>query len=499
LNCTLRVEVATVYLPFKNISFRARTYNGTFPGPPLIAKPGDRVNILLQNRLGENLPNFGCDAPIPGLKAANSTNLHIHGVYADAEHDNVFVCVEPGSDHLWSYRLEDEIGTSTLFYHPHVEGSSSMQMYGGMAGAFEIVDAAQDARLGVDVTKTFVLQMLDLNPDSGDYIETVMGMHGGSSLPLELHNPEGYADLLLLANGKVNVPMSVGAGRQARLNLINAISGHGPSVNLGLLGQNASDCQLHVLAYDGVYLSAPRRQASVFIPAGGRADIAVMCKAAGVYQIGTLLTGVENYGNIFPAGHAFLTLRMHDDVDGAGIVELPKVLPGPPPYYHDLSDVQPEAHLTFMFSIEGGANVVNGVPFNGSVSHVAEQHRMQEWYLLDGDGKGFENQHVYHHHMTHFQVASTSVDTNGLVVAVGDYRDTVPLYRDLNLTIRFIPPFTGRMMIHCHMLIHEDMGMMTVVNFTAPTTTPPVEDHLGLPPVGNITLGGRGPGRLHGR
>jgi FtsP/CotA-like multicopper oxidase with cupredoxin domain len=474
-------------LPFKNISFRARTYNGSFPGPPLIAKPGDRVNILLQNRLGENLPNSGCHAPLNQYRAANSTNLHVHGVYEDAEHDNTFLCIEPGSDHLWSYRIGDETGTSTLFYHPHVEGSSSMQVYGGMAGAFEIVDPAQDAALGVDVTQILVLQMLDFNPESGNYIETVMAMNGGSSLPLELHNPENYAGLLLLANGQVNAPMNLGAGRQARLKLINAISGPGYNVNLGFLGQNASDCQLHVLAYDGVYLSAPRRQASVFIPAGGRADVAVMCKTAGVYQIGTVLTGVENYGQMFPADHAMLTLRMHNDVDGAGIVELPKVLPGPPAYYPDLSEVQPEAYHTITLSTEDGANVVDGTPFNGSVSHVAEQHRMQEWYLYGGEASGFEEVHTYHQHMTHFQIMSTSVDTDGLVVAVGDYRDTVALYRDLNVTVRFIPPFTGRMMIHCHVLRHEDMGMMTVVNFTAPTATPPAEDRLSLP-AGNITL-----------
>jgi hypothetical protein len=127
-----------------------------------------------------------------------------------------------------------------------------------------------------------------------------------------------------------------------------------------------------------------------------------MCKTAGVYQIGTVLTGVENYGQMFPADHAMLTLRMHNDVDGAGIVELPKVLPGPPAYYPDLSEVQPEAYHTITLSTEDGANVVDGTPFNGSVSHVAEQHRMQEWYLYGGEASGFEEVHTYHQHMTHF-------------------------------------------------------------------------------------------------
>jgi FtsP/CotA-like multicopper oxidase with cupredoxin domain len=402
------------------------------------------------------------------FRAANSTNLHIHGIYADDKDDNTFVCVEPGTDHLFTYKIEYLTGTSTLFYHPHFEGSSSMQLYGGMAGAFEIVDPDQEATLGFYVSETLLLQMLDFNPESGDYLETVLGMKGDSSLPLELDNPENYTGLLLLANGKVNAPLSVFAGHQTRLKVINAISGSGYSVNLGFLDQSASVCRMHVLAYDGVYLKAPRPQSSVFIPAGGRADIAVMCKTAGVYQIGTVLTGVENYGAIFPPGHVMLTLNVHNDVYGAAMVELPRVLPGAPPYYIDLSPARPRASYTFNFSTEEGANVVNGVPFHGSVSHVADRHITQEWYLYGGEAHGFEQQHTYHQHMTHFQIISTSVDTNGLVVAAGDYRDTVPLYRDLNLTIRFVPPFTGRMMIHCHMLRHEDLGMMAVVNFTTP-------------------------------
>ncbi len=53
---------------------------------------------------------------------------------------------------------------------------------------------------------------------------------------------------------------------------------------------------------------------------------------------------------------------------------------------------------------------------------------------------------------------------------VGDYRDTVPLYTHLNYTIRFIFPFCGRMMVHCHVFTHEDRGMMTIINVTQATT-----------------------------
>merc|ERR1712032_1406312 len=55
----------------------------------------------------------------------------------------------------------------------------------------------------------------------------------------------------------------------------------------------------------------------------------------------------------------------------------------------------------------------------------------------------------------------------GVAGTAGDYRDTLVVYRDLNYTVRFVAPFQGLMMIHCHVLKHEDLGMMTLANITA--------------------------------
>eukprot|EP00928_Gymnodinium_smaydae_P088294 TRINITY_DN72406_c0_g1_i1.p1 TRINITY_DN72406_c0_g1~~TRINITY_DN72406_c0_g1_i1.p1 ORF type:complete len:577 (+),score=24.66 TRINITY_DN72406_c0_g1_i1:62-1732(+) len=466
-NCTLRVEVVTVRLPFKNISFRARTYNGTFPGPPLRVSAGDKVRILLQNRLGDNLDKSGCSAPLSHFRAANSTNLHIHGIYADAAQDNTFVCVDPGSERLYSYTVRPDAGTQTLFYHPHLDGSSSMQLYGGMAGAFEIVDAKKDRAFGMRSSgRTLVLQMLDFNPSSKNYIETVLDMQGISDLPVGLHNPEKYTGLLLLVNGEANASSSMHIGQYARFNLINAFSGSAFSLNIGFLGDSQHVCHLHVLAYDGVYLRRPRLQASVFLPAGGRADVSVTCDEAGTHHLGTTVRGSEGFGGVFPPQYLMLSLDVQGRAAESVFDTLPRVLPGPPPFYPDLTQANECATHTIMLSTESGANEVNGWPYNGSISHRAETGHVQEWHLIGGQGNGLEKQHPYHQHMTHFQIVATSLNTSGLF-DVGDYRDTVPLYRALNFTVRFLPAFEGAMMVHCHVLKHEDLGMMTLVNFTA--------------------------------
>jgi FtsP/CotA-like multicopper oxidase with cupredoxin domain len=158
-------------------------------------------------------------------------------------------------------------------------------------------------------------------------------------------------------------------------------------------------------------------------------------------------------------------------------VDLPNILPGPPVYYTDLVQT-PEADIdgrnTIMLSNFPGENSVNGWPYNGSVSYNMPIGSLQEWRLIGGQGpEPLGSVHPYHQHVTHFQIMESSLDTNGLVGMVGDYRDTVPLYLAMNFTVRFKAAIGGIMMIHCHVLRHEDLGMMTLANITTSSASVP--------------------------
>jgi hypothetical protein len=74
------------------------------------------------------------------------------------------------------------------------------------------------------------------------------------------------------------------------------------------------------------------------------------------------------------------------------------------------------------------------------------------------------------HHSVHFQIVDKQVAEGKelLFAEIGDYRDTIILASGINFTIRFIPAFLGRIMVHCHILKHEDGGMMMLVNVTPP-------------------------------
>lgn len=349
-----------------------------------------------------------------------------------------------------------------------------MQLYGGMAGVFEVVDSLQDGLFHFATTKVLLLQMLVFDPNSKDYIEDAIS-NPGSRLPLDLHNPHKFNGRLILANGDVSPSMAVGIDQHARLKLVNALSGSVSSLNLGFVDKAAEVCKLHVLAYDGVYLLSPRLQRTVLLPSGGRADIAISCSKRGSYVFGTLLDGVEGYGGVVEHQLKVLTVDIQATRMEEGVVPLPQELPGLPPHLRNLLNEQADMHNVIRMSDLIGSNVVDGVPYMGNVSFTMPRGSIQEWRIEGGEGFGMSRMHSYHQHFTPYQIVNSTL-ANDLFGRIGDYRDTVMLYHDLNYTIRFVAPFEGRMMIHCHILKHEDLGMMTVARVVAvPSMNPSLE------------------------
>merc|ERR1711904_207262 len=164
-------------------------------------------------------------------------------MYAGIGEDNTAACINPGYDLQYEYLLDSRSGTSTLFYHPHLDGSSTVQMYGGMAGAFEIVDPEQErrwfSRAGQNVfapqSQILLFQLLDFDPNSTSYIETFMNLGNISNLALDLKNPENFQGQLLLVNGEVEPVVELGVGSWLRLKMINAFGGNQVLSNFGFV------------------------------------------------------------------------------------------------------------------------------------------------------------------------------------------------------------------------------------------------------------------------
>ena len=217
----------------------------------------------------------------------------------------------------------------------------------------------------------------------------------------------------------------------------------------------------------------------LLLPPGGRCELAVACRGPAVAVLETRpapTVGGAELGGVFATDKIVLALSF-DASATAATAQLALVLPSRPTYYaRDLRTLPVETQDTFAVTLSdaAGGNVANGKKWDGDhAGRVADQFSTQEWTLRGGEPPAFAKAHPFHLHATHFQIVSAR-PANGtdseddiataLGVFPGDFRDTVPLYLGAVLVVRFVAAWAGPVMVHCHVLQHEDLGMMLVMD-----------------------------------
>jgi len=538
LECTLIFGLVRWAVPIdksgNTATFTTRGYNGQLPGPHIKVSPGDRVKLHLVNDLE---PSDAYDPMITTCEtkehsqygAPNGTNLHIHGLFDGVFADNTFACVEGGQKKTYTYDIDPRTGSALHWIHPHVDGSSFMQLYGGAAGIFEIVDPKLEecSGLGQLPATNLIVQYMRFTDSNGALEDALSNsvIYGGanpktarSMLPLNLESTtevgggDGAIPDAFLVNGQLAPTLSIASNGFGRVKIVNAVADASGVLSFGFTGAAKKTCKLHVLAYDGIFISGkPRLQRSALIPSGGKIEVMVSCSKPGKYTLQTVPVYLDNgkteWMDLIPSGKELL----HVDVSGPqtrpGLHEHPFMtngLPGPPAYYTSLTGKKPDSkhHFKIMMSDEDGENVINNVKFGdeGSMpgyamaSTGAPNSPVQQWKIDGGEPSDPDkaanhmanNHHPYHQHFQHFQimrVSNTLWDTpSGAVAgyhsaspAPGDWLDTIPTLPILNYTVAMVPRFRGLMMIHCHVLKHEDAGMMTLTD----TTSTAVKTHDG--------------------
>jgi L-ascorbate oxidase len=105
---------------------------GDFVAPVIRVAPGQRLGVLIDNRLEE----CGAEQRAKHL-CFNDTNLHTHGLWVSpsGNSDNVLVSIAPGEKFQYSYDIPADHPAGTFWYHPHAHGAGFVQVGSGMAGA----------------------------------------------------------------------------------------------------------------------------------------------------------------------------------------------------------------------------------------------------------------------------------------------------------------------------------------------------------------------------
>jgi len=390
------------------------SYNGEVPGPTLRLRAGETLGVSLTNRMDE------------------MTNFHTHGLHVSpsGNSDNVLALYEPNIQVDLAFDIPRD-GTSGLYipgffwYHPHLHGTTSEQVNGGMAGAL-IVEGALDE---LPEIKGLTERLFILHAAAFD--------HDGNA------NLEG--DPTLFVNNQVQPTVPIAPGETQRWRILNA----SPSVfiNLALDGH-----VLHQIASDANPLREVRSREAIVMAPGERVEVLVQGGAGGRYALRSLPWGQD------------LEFQAQPEYPIATVVsEGPEVEPTPLPTtlfpIEDLrqATIDRRRELVFSQTLDPFAPVIDGHPFDHDrVDQRVNLGATEEWVVRNTSS----DVHPFHIHVNDFQVVSI----NGEPVDAYSWEDTTPIpaFGEIVIRTRFLD-FTGKYVYHCHILDHEDLGMMGIV------------------------------------
>jgi suppressor of ftsI len=409
-------------------------YEGVFPAPTLWVRPGDLVRLKLVNALD------------------SMTNLHMHGFHVSpaGNSDNVLLHIMPGETFDYEYSIPANHPAGVFWYHPHIHGDSNEQVFRGMAGAI-IVEGDLDRVPGVAGVpeRLLVLQAIQLDPD------------GNVTAP----DQRNQANFLRLVNGRLNPTLDIRPGETQRWRILNASAS--TFYNLQLDGH-----QLHQIAKDGNTLADVWTRDQIVLGPAERVEVLIQGGAAGSYELKSL---AYNLGAATEP-EAVLATLISD-----GVAETPQPLPTALIPFVDLSNAQVDQRREITFQVQPNKVFeIDGKQFDENrVDQTVQLNATEEW-VIHNDSDVW---HPFHIHVNDYQV----VAVNGQTSYARSYEDTtqVPPHGSITMRTRFLD-FTGKFVYHCHILLHEDGGMMGIVDVVDPNATASFD-----PAAGGVTAGNR--------
>ncbi|MEM7112692.1 MAG: multicopper oxidase domain-containing protein [Chloroflexota bacterium] len=413
-------------------------FNGRYLGPTIRFSKGDDVVINVTNQLEE------------------VTTVHWHGMHVPAEMDGTpHQMIPVGGTWQAKYPVLNE--ASTMWYHPHPHGESAWQVSAGLAGLMIIDDENSNSlnlpkSYGIDDIPLIVQDRLF--DDSGRMI-------------YQIANGSYYGDTILV-NGTVGPFIEVPA-KQVRLRLLNGSNGR--IYNFGIDDNRT----FYQIATDGGLLESPAPLTRLKLSPGERAEIVVdlsdgqeiMLKSYPIIDF----QAVSQYFATNGARHShFEVLKIipdldHPELSTQAVDELPQTLNRIERWAAE------EADNVRTFRLAGGltdGTVAPGpgpaFPINGRrmdmsrIDEVVMLNDVEIWEITNAGGQP----HPFHIHDIQFLI----LDRDGTPPSASEsgWKDTVLV--NINETVRVITQFTTYAnpdvpyMYHCHILEHEDGGMM---------------------------------------
>lgn len=478
--------------------------------PTLRVQPGDKLVLHLKNSLkltqaaanpmshsvGMSMESPCADAQV----TASSTNLHFHGMNVPpscGQDDVMHTAISPKkSPFTYNLTIPVDQPPGLYWYHPHLHGMTNAQVSGGGSGAIivEGIERANRQLVGMHERTLVIRDQYLIHPNAqqigpgptppvfrdaeGDILNT--GTGGGKPsrdlsinfvpVPWPNYSP---AKILIKPNDR-QLWRVLNAASLTFLDLQVVVDGKPQSI--GVVSLDGVPINENGLTPDRIFWTD-----HVFLPPAARSEFIIKGLRAGTRA--QLITRSVDTG---PAGENDPVRPLADAVVTDQAPDLPALPSSPDPMAHPrqiwIGNVQPahtrklyfseqpsdptrtDSPTVFMLTVEGKPPA----PFNPHQTEpdiVARQGDVEDWVIENRSTEA----HVFHIHQVHFMLTQW----NGVAVDEPFLRDTINVpywrgpgtpYPSITLRMDFRDPnVVGTFMYHCHLLEHEDGGMMGVL------------------------------------
>lgn len=461
--------------------------------PTLHVNPGDQLNITITNNTPAGTAGMALNAPNCGDTTMNSSsvNIHYHGTNTSPacfQDEVIKTLINSGKTFQYNLAIPSDEPAGLYWYHPHVHGISARMLRGGASGAIVVgnINTVQPAVIGKrhriflirdqnvpgnpvptgnipswDLTLNYVPITSPTDPAATNFVPAIIQMVPGQSEFWRVSNSSSdtIVDLKFVFDG---VPQN-----------------------------------MHIVAIDGVAVNSQNGAQPTIIPVkhftlppGSRVEFNVPAPPSSV-MLAQLITRAVNTGT-FGANDpkrplATIQLVSAGSVrDGANNNNDGAFAPMDvePPRFAGIKSASvavkrtvffDQNHQTkFFMAVQGQTEKVFDP--NAAPAIVATQGTVEEWTVENHASQV----HVFHIHQQHFLVESqNNFEVNGYQQApaiTGQYLDTIQVpgwngtdaYPSVTLLIDFRGSDIGKFVFHCHILGHEDLGMMNIIKVKSP-------------------------------
>jgi suppressor of ftsI len=429
--------------------------------PPVIrTSPGQDIRLTYKNEMSARSTERCIDG-----SCMNMTNLHFHGLHVspNAPQDDVLTMTAmPGESLHYVVSIPLDQPPGLYWYHTHPHGESYQQDLDGMSGAI-VIDGIERYVPEVRKLRERILILRDEVVNKDDPV--------GADLRRRVGIPENgcstsiaVPERIFTVNGMLRPAIDIAPGERQFWRIVNASPDLYADLKIDLE-------KFEIVAFDGMPIAFhnPKRRTEsvshVFLPPAGRVEAVVIGPKIGAHA--SLRTSCINTG---PDGDPNPAMTLADLVDPphSDGKNLPTLRDDQTPVYKPVSPAQiasienssPEFVVTFTEDKYGF--YINGKKFGMTdppmvtVSTGTYHH----WHIVNDTNE----LHPFHIHQVHFLFYAQDNDH----IAHSEWLDTVnvPVKGSVDLMMDFTDPIIrGVSLFHCHLLSHEDKGMMAKILF----------------------------------